>query len=565
MAQRSRLWFDIALLTVLAGAVFGSAVALTRKSDYQFFDPILDARTIITRHFRDVPDEKKLQDGAIKGMMEALDDPYTVYVPASEKRGFEKDLTGQYVGIGASVNVVDGWLTIVSPLEDSPAYKSGILPDDRVVEINGTSTHNKTVDDCIALLLGEPNTKVMLGIERKGEKLTLEITRAHIKSRSLKGYHRDPADPEQWKFLIDPARKIAYFRLTQFTPQCSDEIARALESLHAEKGELKGLVLDLRYNPGGLLDEAIEIADMFLKDGVIVSTKYRGATDQIAKARAEGTLPDFPIAVLLNGSAASASEVLSGALVENNRAIVVGTRSYGKGSVQSVYPLEHGGGEIKITQGGYYLPSGRSLHRKDDSKVWGVDPTKGFYAPVTDDEELDMLKARRDLDVIRKDAKPVDGDWNKTDWVLGQLKDKQLTVAVEALQARIDSGAWKPASSESDDAVANGELGKARQYEERLTKELIRAQRRVETLEAGKPEARKTKDLWADNVEVKGGKIDIYDKSGKLIGSYKITGNDLERWLIEADVASPEKVDSKEAPKDETKKDEPRKEESPSK
>ncbi len=538
MFARSRLWFDIALLTVLAGAVFGSAIALTRKNEYRFFDPILDTRMLLSKHFRDTPDDKKMQDGAIRGMIEALDDPYTVYVPESERRGFEKDLTGQYVGIGASVNLVEGWLTIVSPMEDSPAYKSGIMPDDRVTEINGVSTQGKSVDDCIALLLGEPNTVVKLSIERKGEKIALDITRAHIKSRSLKGFHRDPNDPESWQYLIDPANKIAYLRLTQFTPDCGKEIAAALTSIGAEKGELKGLVLDLRYNPGGLLDEAIEIADMFLNDGTIVSTKARGQKDQAATAHAAGTLPDFPVAVLLNGSSASASEVLSGALVENNRAIVVGSRSFGKGSVQSVFPVEHGGGEVKITQGGYYLPSGRSIHRKDDSPVWGVDPSKGFYVPVTEDEELEMLIARRTLDVIRKNnGEAVTGNWADCDWVLGAMKDKQLTAAVKAVQLKIRSGEWKSTGVEdSGTAVASGELGKARQFEERLTKELIRAQRRVEVLEAGQSQAHKPKDLWTETTPVKGGKIQIFDKDGKLVSTLDITGNDVERWLLEADV-----------------------------
>ncbi len=538
MFSRSRLWFDIALLTILAGAVFGSAIALTRKNDYRFFDPILDTRMLLSKHFRDTPDDKKMQDGAIRGMIEALDDPYTVYVPEASKRGFEKDLTGRYVGIGASVNIVDGWLTIVSPLEDSPAYKSGIMPDDRVTEINGTSTQGKSVDDCIALLLGEPNTVVKLTIERKGEKISMDITRDHIRSRSLKGFHRDPSNPESWQYLIDPVSNIAYMRLNQFTPDCGQEVAMALASVGAEKGDLKGLVLDLRYNPGGLLDEAIEIADMFLKEGTIVSTKARGQKDQAATARAAGTLPDFPIAVLLNGSSASASEVLSGALVENNRSIVVGSRSFGKGSVQSVFPVEHGGGEVKITQGGYYLPSGRSIHRKDDSAVWGVDPSKGFYVPITDDEELEMLKARRDLDIIRKNgADASTGNWADTDWVLNAMKDKQLTAAVKAVQMKLQTGEWKPTGIEdTETAVASGELSKARQFEERLTKELIRAQRRVEVLEAGRSEANKPKDLWTDATTVKGGKIQIFDKDGKLVSTLDITGNDVERWLLEADV-----------------------------
>ncbi len=187
------------------------------------------------------------------------------------------------------------------------------MADDKVVEIEGKTTFKMSVDDCIAQLMGEPGTTVNLTIERKGVKMPFAIVRNRIKTKSVKGFHRDEADANKWIYLIDPARRIAYLRLTQFTPACARRLARALDSVGAAEGKVNGLVLDLRGNPGGLLNEAIKIADLFLKSGTIVTTKGRAFQDEVATAKAEGTLPDFPIAVIVNGQSASASEVLSGA------------------------------------------------------------------------------------------------------------------------------------------------------------------------------------------------------------------------------------------------------------
>jgi carboxyl-terminal processing protease len=231
-------------------AAVGSTLALTRRGDdYAFFDELIDVRQILTQRYVEPVDQATMREGAIRGMVEALDDPYTVYVPAAEKRSFNKDLTGEYVGIGAQVNQQEGWLTIVSPLEDSPAFRAGLMPDDRIVEIEGVSTHNVPINECIDRLLGEPGTKVTFVVERKGERFTVEITRDRIKTRSVKGVHRSATDQNAWEYMIDPARGIAYVRLVQFTPGCAAELAAALKGAGAEAGKVKGLVLDLRFNP----------------------------------------------------------------------------------------------------------------------------------------------------------------------------------------------------------------------------------------------------------------------------------------------------------------------------
>jgi carboxyl-terminal processing protease len=567
--RRQNLLFALLGVTGLAATV---AASRRMGDDYKFFDEIIEVKHIISSRYVETPDEKMLRQGAIQGMVEALNDPYTVYVPSSDKEVFNKDLTGEYAGIGAQVNMQEGWLTIVSPLEDSPAFRAGLMADDRIVSVGGVSTQDKNINDCVDMLMGQAGTPVELVVERKGRKFDLSIVRDRIKTRSVKGFHRSEGDASQWNHLIDAPRAIGYIRLTQFTPKCSEEVLAALRAMGADTGSLKGLVLDLRFNPGGLLNEAEAIADLFLTDGVIVSTKGRAYPEKVTRAKGPGTLPDFPITVLVNGSSASASEVLAGALAENSRAKVVGTRSFGKGSVQSVLELPSGNGsEIKITEQGYLLPSGRSITRKDDADQWGVDPSEGFYVPMTDAQTVAMLETRRREEVLRyaeeqagaaSDATATPSpqtaptqqasrqaseqvDWNNVDSVLAFLKDPQLTAAVKALQIKVDSGEWKPTGETHNPKgrIAGDEMLKLTQYQQRLLRELARTDRRLEALEtAAGDEAPKAADLWANDLDLTGGLLEIRDKQGNVIARLDITGNNLERWLLDADVRKREDV-----------------------
>ncbi len=540
MARHAAMEFG--LVGVLGLAVVGSTFAISQSSsEYSFLDELIEVKTIINQRFHDKPDDRKLLDGAIKGMVEALDDPYTVYVPAKEAQGFNKDLTGEYVGIGAQIEKRDDWLTIVSPLEDSPALRAGIMANDRIKLIGETSTRDITADQCVDLLLGTPGTDVKLTMERDGKEFELTIKRERIKTRAVKGLHRDPANPESWDYFVDHANAIAYIRLTQFTPGCAQEIAAALDSMGAAQGKLKGLVLDLRYNPGGLLNEAEEIADLFIKDGVIVSTRGRTIAERITRARDEGTLPPLAIAILINEQSASASEVLSGALVENNAAITVGTRTYGKGSVQSLHNIPGGNGsELKITEQGYYLPTGRSIQRKDDEAKWGVDPSEGFFVPVTDEQLVEMFDVRRQEEVLRAAGKAdTDAKWEDPSWVVEHLKDPQFAAAYRAVEAKVTTGQWVHTGQEGspDQQSQIAELKRTRELQMRLERELERTDRRLAALEVGKdPNAGAMKDLFPDDAPIKGGTVEVKDKDGKVIATLRITGNNLERWLLDADV-----------------------------
>jgi carboxyl-terminal processing protease len=535
------------LLGILGVAVVGSTIAVamnaarTSSDEYGFYDPIVDVNNLIGNLYVDEPEFEKLQLGAIEGMIEQLNDPYTTFVPRRDTERFSKDLTGEYVGIGAEVQLRDGWLTISSPLDGSPAWRAGVMADDRVVAIDGKSTEGFTIDQSIDLLTGQPNTKVVITVERGTESLDIEIVRDRIKVQAVKGFMRVEGDGE-WEHVIDPSRQIGYIRLTQFTPGAANEIKGAIKRAEDELGsELNGLILDLRFNPGGLLDEAVEMADMFIDDGRIVSTKGRVFEERVETAKSAGTDTDTPLIVLVNAQSASASEVLSGALSDHNRAIVIGSRSFGKGSVQTVRPLESGAGVLKITEQYYYLPSGRLLHRRDDSTQWGIDPTDGYYVPMSNDETFDMLTARRQQEIIEHTDESEAIDLSDTESVLEVLQDPQLSAAVRVMQNRVATGEFEPIGIESNslDDVALAELNVLRNQEERLLRELARINRRVESAQSAVSEqviGENPRDFWDDESEIAGGELTVTDKDGNVVAVLDITGDGLERWLVDADV-----------------------------
>ncbi|MBL4591986.1 MAG: S41 family peptidase [Phycisphaerales bacterium] len=537
-----------ALYSILGVAVVGSTIAVGTNAmrsggDYAFFDPIVDVHTMIEQLYVEDPSEKDLQLAAINGMLEELGDPFSVYVPHEQTERFSRDLTGEYVGIGAEVNMNDGWLTISSPLDGSPAWRAGVMAGDRVIGIDGESTEGKTLDELIGILIGEPKTAVTITVKRGVEELDIEIVRDHIKVQAVKGFMRGGGGEGAWEHLIDEENKIAYIRLTQFTPKCADEVRDAIEAVRVQVGgTLGGVILDLRYNPGGLLDEAVSIADLFLDEGMIVSTKGRAYEGHVSKAHSKGTLDSFPLVVLVNGQSASASEVLSGALADQDRAVVIGTRSFGKGSVQSVRELPSKAGVLKLTEQYYYLPSGRLLHRRDDSTVWGVDPTPGYYLAMSNEEQNAMLIARREQEVLSKnDDEFVAVDIKDTEAVLDRLDDPQLSAAVGVMAHRIKTGEFEPVGIEPNtpDDVALASLNTLRDQRERLVREVIRIDRRVQAVSEGVSEERvdeNPNDLWDDDILLKGGVVVIRDAEGKVVSRLRITGENLELWLMDADV-----------------------------
>ena len=305
-----------------------------------------DAFAQVRRSFVDTVDEKALLDAAIRGMLQELD-PHSAYLPAQTYRDLDDASRGRYGGIGVRLDTGDGDVRVDAVINGSPADRAGIDPGDRVIAVDGQPVAGRPLQESVDGIDGEPGSTVRLSVQKPGEaarEVTLE--REFIKLPTL-----------SWRALD---RGWGYFRMSQFHQDSAADLEAAIESVRAE-AEPAGLVLDLRGNPGGVLQPAIEIADGFLDDGVIVSTRGRNPTMQMEfRAQAGQWLPDRPLVVLVDRRSASASEVLAGALQDHRRALIVGERTFGKGSVQSVLPLRNGAG-LKLTTARYFTPSGRSI------------------------------------------------------------------------------------------------------------------------------------------------------------------------------------------------------------
>jgi carboxyl-terminal processing protease len=337
----------------------------------------------IENSYVDQVDEDRLIDGAIRGMVGTLD-PHSAYLNAEEYALLESDTTGQFGGIGVEIDARGDYLTVIAPIPGSPAARAGVRAGDELLSIDGRDARGLDVDEAVRRMRGAPGSRVRVTFQRRGqsEPIRLELVREVVHVASVESR------------LMDDG--IGYLALKSFQERSSDEVSRALDELaRAAGGRLQGLVLDLRNNPGGLLDEAIFIADEFLSEGVIVSTRGRdGAAQDEARAHAAGTRPEFPIVVLVNEYTASAAEILAGALQDHRRALLVGVRTFGKGSVQTVIDLPDGGA-LKLTIARYFTPSGRSIQAQGiapDVQVEQVplpnDPVPG--SPEAPERERDL-------------------------------------------------------------------------------------------------------------------------------------------------------------------------------
>jgi carboxyl-terminal processing protease len=295
--------------------------------------------------------------------------------------------------------------------------------------VNGESIEGLRLPDVIKKIAGPLGSDVTLTCKHAtGETVDITMTREEIVVPTVKGYQRKPDNT--WDYFVSDDPKIAYLRITQFTSETYDRMKEVMSDLM--KQGMDGLILDLRFNPGGRLDQAVQIVDMFVDHGVIVSTKGRNRPEQKIEATSEGTLPKFPMIVLVNEHSASASEIVSGSLKDNNRALVIGTRTYGKGSVQEVIPLDSKGGELKLTVAYYYLPSGRLVHKKKDATDWGVEPN--ITVPMDLAAEGKVLRDRLEQELMKRPV-PKAATNPKTAAATTQVIDTQLQRAVDTMVA----------------------------------------------------------------------------------------------------------------------------------
>ena len=347
------------------------------ESDDEAYEQIrlLTKAIIIIRH--DYVDESKtsysnLISSALSGMLQSLD-PYSQYMEPSDYRDLKEDTQGKFGGIGIQVGVKDNTLTVIAPMEDTPAYRAGIVSGDKIVEIDGEKTDKLSMRDAVHKLRGVEGTPVKLKILREKEIKEFALVRAAIQIASVKGTR-----------LLQNG--IGYVRITEFSEPTAVALQSAVDKLLSQG--MKALVLDLRNNPGGLLISAIQVSELFLKQGaLIVTTRGRAGVPRQPPAYAGGPVhhTDFPMVVLINGGSASASEIVAGALHDNKRAVLAGEISFGKGSVQNVLPVEDGSA-LRLTTARYYTPSGRSIHEK------GIEPD--ILVPIPLDEWINVLKKR---------------------------------------------------------------------------------------------------------------------------------------------------------------------------
>lgn len=343
----------VAFLSIFIISSQRHSSAEAKGSDYESIELFTDVMSIIKKSYVEEVDTKKLIYGAINGMLSSLD-PHSSFMPPDTYKEMKIDTKGAFGGLGIEISIKDGVLTVISPIEDTPAFKAGIKAGDMILKIDDKFTKDLNINDAVKRMRGVKGTKVILTIMREGFDKPKEFPLV-----------RDIIQVKSVRFsLMDGG--YGYVRIAQFQEKTDEDLTKALKALKEEnKGELKGLVLDMRNDPGGLLEQAFKVADHFIPEGqMVVYTEGREKDSKMQfTAKKGGKEPNYPIVVVINGGSASASEIVAGALQDHKRAIVMGTQSFGKGSVQTIIPLSDDSG-LRLTTARYYTPKGRSIQAK---------------------------------------------------------------------------------------------------------------------------------------------------------------------------------------------------------
>lgn len=496
MARRTTTWV---VLLALASVVCWQAAqsAPVEEDDAELYRLFVDALENVDRSYVKEIDRRQLVEAAINGMLDSLD-PYSNFIGPQDFQQFNRSTVGKFGGIGVQISLRDGSLKVVSPLVGTPAYEAGILAGDLIEKINGQPTKGLALDQVVDLLTGPAGTEVTLTIRHApytGAEKEVTLKRAVINIESVMGDTH--GEDNQWDFMVDKENKIGYVRITSFIPSTKADLQAAIDGLI--KQGMKGLIIDLRYNPGGLLSSAIEVSDLFIKEGLIVKTKGRNTIDKPFYAKEEGTYSDFPIAVLVNGFSASASEIVSACLQDHKRAVIVGERTWGKGSVQNVIELEGGNSALKLTTAGYHRPSGHNIHRFKDSTEedeWGVKPNEGFEVKFTPADHKQYRDWRDVRDRIIGKASAIREAEQEAN---GEEKEKKKEAKPEQDAPEPDGDDAKDQSGEEE--AANNDKADVDPEKTYHDKQLSRALEYLREQISGKAEQEKKADKAAEEKE----------------------------------------------------------------
>ncbi len=412
----------------VAGVVFTASIEKAEAAGYGKLDVFARVLAFVENNYVDAVDGDQLVYGAIKGMLSTLD-PHTIFLPPDEYKAMRADTSGEFGGLGVEIAAGEDSLVVVAPIDDTPAARAGIQAGDKILAIDGESTKGMSVPVAVRRMRGELGTKVSLLLMREGFEapLQLALLRDRVRVQSV-----------EWRLYPDGR---GYVRIKSFQERTDEHLGKALAAMkEANAGqELQGLVIDLRNNPGGLLDQAVRIADRFIAEGLIVSTQGRGGKElEAARAHAAGTEPAYPLVVLVNGGSASASEIVAGALQDHGRGVVVGAKTFGKGSVQTVIDLDDGSG-LKMTIARYYTPSHRSIHGKgiepDVALADAVDPA-ALPAFARGEGRIEHVAASRNAENLRADDLQLDAALR----ALGSWDRMQAEIKTRAAAAKVARG-----------------------------------------------------------------------------------------------------------------------------
>ena len=408
----------VSVVCFIIGFYSDSRVAAVDQDTYKSLKVFNEALDIIDKNYVEKVDPKTLMQGAINGMVKSLD-PHSSFLTSDMYKELQTETRGSFGGIGIEITILNDVLTVVSPIEDTPAFVAGIKSGDQIIRIDDKSTKGMSILEAVKKLRGPENTNVKMTIMRKdlAQPKDYTITRAVIKIKSVRHNIYEGS--------------IGYIRVSSFQENTSEELRKSLIEIEKKVKPLTGIILDLRNDPGGLLDQAVKVSDAFLKSGTIVSIKGRVKNlESRFTARDDGNEPTCPMVVLVNEGSASASEIVAGALQDNGRAIVLGTQTFGKGSVQTVIPFEDGSA-MKLTTAKYYTPKGRSIQAE------GITPDVHLeYARSPEEKDLDSALREKDL------KGHIPGENEKTEKSRtakkaadSLSKDNQLKTAVDLLKS----------------------------------------------------------------------------------------------------------------------------------